>query len=155
MRSFIAVLVLVIFPLTLRGGPLLDAIDGGPVTQAIVFSRENVDTFSVVTTKGDYVVIQLEQPLKPKIKPKKKLDLSSGRMRGPDVGCGSSSCGMCVINSLAKHGQSYDYIKTLSHTERMRLHYNLHHDKDFEGVKGKTQTVGGSRVRRVFGRRRR
>lgn len=157
MRNFIVAVLLVAFPLTTQSGPVLDAINvtaSGPVGRAITLS--DVDVFSVVTTKGDCVLLEFEQPGVPKVKHKKKIDLTSGRMRGPCVGCGSSSCGMCVINSLARHGQSYDYIKTLSHTEMMRLHYRLHNEPDFKGVKGKTQTVGGrskSRARRLFRRR--
>ncbi len=171
MRSVIltAMAVLAASPLALRAGPLLDAVNSspgvrGPVSKAIALSRvdvpDNVEVFAVTTVTGDRVLLQFEQP-PPAPKPKKArhIDLSSGPTRGPDVGCGSSRCGMCVINSLARHGQRFDYVQSLSHTERMRLHYKLHHEPEFAGVQGKTQTVGGgsrggSRVRRLFGRRR-
>ena len=168
MRSVIlaAMTVLAVSPLALRAGPLLDAVNSlGPVGRAIALSRAdmpaNVEVFAVTTVTGDRVVLQFEQPPPaPKPKAARNIDLSSGPTRGPDVGCGSSRCGMCAINSLARHGQSYDYVKSLGHTERMRLHYRLHHEPEFEGVRGKTQTVGGGgrgggRVRRLFGSRRR
>lgn len=165
MRSVIlaAMVVLAASASALRAGPLLDAVNSlGPVGKAIALSRpvasDNVEVFAVTTLTGDRVTLQFEQP-PPTPKPKKarNIDLSSGPTRGPHSRCG---CEMCVINTLAKHGQAFDYVKSLSHIERMRLHYKLHHDSEFAGVQGKTQTVGGggrggSRVRRLFGGRRR
>ena len=159
-------ILLAVFPSVARAGPLLDAVGlapgpAGPATNAIMLSvqSDNVDTFAVETVGGDPVCVRLEQPRLRKIAPVKRLDLSSGRTLGPCLGCGSPSCAMCVLNSLALHGQSYAYLRTLGHTERMRLHYRLHKERGFDGVRGETQTIrgppGGSRVRRIFRNRRR
>lgn len=147
----------------LLGGPLSDAVDAasrqpsvtGPVTKA---TMANVECFEVTAVDGRRVTIKLQQPVVPKLAESLRIDLSSGPTRRPDVGCGSSRCGMCLLNSLAKHGQKYAYLQTLSHTERMRLHYRLHEESGFDGVKGKTQRVGGgsgSRIQKLFSRRRR
>lgn len=153
MRKILPILLVIIFvPASLYGGPLLDAIDRarydamGPLSRAIAIAAEaeleNLDVFTVTNFAGERVTIRLEQPTFARSSEMPVIDLSSGRMRSPDVGCKSGTCGMCVINALADHGQSYAYVKTLSHTERMRLHYRLHDDPDFDGVEGRTQRVG-------------
>ena len=154
-NSILSIVVLVFSPSLVSGGPLLDAIDGtqtiGPASRAIALWSDDGDVFTVNTLAGGLVVVRLEQPPKPEKKP--GIDLSTGRALGPDVGCGSSTCEMCVLNALAGHGQSYEFLTTLSHAERMRLHYRLHRGE--AGVKGKTQYVGGSGGgRRGFFRRR-
>lgn len=167
MRKILAILtVFGVMPASLCGGPLLDAIDRarydgmGPLSRAIAIAAEaeanNLDVFTVTNSAGERVTIRLEQPTFASTAEMPVIDLSSGRMKSPDVGCKESICPMCVINALAEHGQAYDYVKTLSHTERMRLHYRLHDDPDFAGVEGKVQRVGqsGGRTRgwRLFNR---
>lgn len=140
------------------GGPLSDALGlPGVVKGPLGLAAEAVikpgldpehtrvadlDVFAVTIPGGESVTIRLEQPVAPVPESPSTIDLLSGSTKRPDVGCRSSSCGMCVINALAEHGQSYDYVKTLDHTERMRLHYRLHAESGFEGVKGKIQRVG-------------
>ncbi|KKN77718.1 hypothetical protein LCGC14_0356920 [marine sediment metagenome] len=113
---------------------------------AIRLASSNIDTFEVTTVKGGKVLLQLEQPTRSK----PDVSLSTGPTLRPDVGCRLSTCGMCVLNSLANHGQSYDYLKTLTNIERMRLHYRLHNDVGFEGTIGTVQRVtnNGSHVQK-------
>ncbi|KKN88326.1 hypothetical protein LCGC14_0248880 [marine sediment metagenome] len=166
MRNLILAIVL-ICPSLVMAGPLLDAIAisekrMGPIERAIALASSNVEVFEIATTSGSKVLLQLEQPSI--LEPEKKLDvdLSTGPILRPDVGCKLSTCGMCVLNSLANHGQSYDYLKTLTNTEQMRLHYRLHNESGFEGTVGTVQCVtnssGGVRtqkkgpLRRLFGK---
>lgn len=165
--------IVLICPSSLLAGPLLDAIAisekrMGPIEKAIALASSNVDTsnvdtFEIATVSGDKVTLQLEQPSIPKPEKKRDVNLLSGPTLRPDVGCRSVTCGMCILNSLAEHGQSYDYLRTLTNTERMRLHYRLHNEPSFVGITGTVQRVTNSSrthigtqkkgpLRRLFGK---
>ncbi len=159
MRNLILAIVL-ICPTLVMAGPLLDAIaiserKMGPIERAIALASSNVDTFEITTISGNRVILQLDQPSIPKPEKKPDVSLSTGPTLRPDVGCRLSTCGMCILNSLANHGQSYEYLKTLTNTEQMRLHYRLHNESGFDGTIGTVQRISNSsriRTRKLFNR---
>ncbi|HUS83671.1 MAG TPA: hypothetical protein VMX56_00880 [Anaerolineales bacterium] len=130
-----------------------------PLKESVIsheVDSSNLVSHEVQDSSGVTITLTFEEP---------KTEETLTRLLGPSWPWPHNGCMMCLGNHMiASHGQSANYLRSITYRQWQILHDNLHNGKgEFTGVKGSNEgyigyEAGGSSYRRrggLFGRFRR